>query len=175
MNVFKLLFFYSFLSWQGPHGFSIDYANISLHALSKDVNLYPCECLYLMIDKQVRLPGAGEPMQSNNEDDSDNESESEISELIFVPDDKSALQRMYEAIKECQELHPDPEDASTDEDEAFEDIAENGYEEEIVQNENDINSLNNMNELCISENVVQNGQNGHRTYEMDEDQFEDAD
>lgn len=71
-----------------------------------------------------------------NNDDSDNESESEISELILVPEDKSALQRMYEAIRECQELHPDPADVSTDEDEAFEDMVEDIYEENHVQNEN---------------------------------------
>lgn len=74
-------------------------------------------------------------MQSN-EDDSDNESENEISGLILVPEDKAALPSMYNAIKECQELHPDPADVSTDEDEAFEDMIEDGYEEENIQDEN---------------------------------------
>lgn len=51
------LFHFSCLSWQGPQGFSLDYPHISLHALSKDVNLYPTECLYVMIDRLVTLPG----------------------------------------------------------------------------------------------------------------------
>lgn len=87
-------------------------------------------------------------------DDSDNESEGEISELIFVPEDKTALQRMYDAIKECQELHPDPADVSTDEDEAFEDIAEEYYEnEDQVQNENGENFFRSLqNSLVLEEN-----------------------
>lgn len=69
-------------------------------------------------------------------DDSDNDTDSEVTELIFEPEDKTALQQMYDAIKECQELHPDPEDVSTDEDEAFEDMIDENYEEDMANNEN---------------------------------------
>ena len=35
----------------------------------------------------------------------------------FVPEDKSALQPMFEAMKICQTLHPDPADLSPEEEE----------------------------------------------------------
>jgi len=34
-------------------GFSLEYPNISLHAISKDLTTFPRECLYLMVDPQV--------------------------------------------------------------------------------------------------------------------------
>jgi len=34
-------------------GFSLEYPNISLHAISKDLTTFPRECLYLMVDPSV--------------------------------------------------------------------------------------------------------------------------
>lgn len=166
----------SMLSWQGPQGFSIEYPHISLHALSKDTNLYPTECLYLMIDKHVKLPDDVEQNDEHDDDDedSDNESDNDVSELIFVPEDKSALQPMYDAIKHCQELHPDPVDASTDEDEAFEDMMEDAYDDMEAAGDGNEN-VPNMQNLRIGEQQQNGfGQWDHKQ-DMDEDQFEDAD
>ncbi|GLV42640.1 icln [Carabus blaptoides fortunei] len=135
----------SMLSWQGPQGFSIEYPHISLHALSKDTNLYPTECLYLMIDKHVKLP-----------------------------EDKSALQPMYDAIKHCQELHPDPVDASTDEDEAFEDMMEDAYDDMEAAGDGNEN-VQNMQNLRIGEQQQNGFVQWENKQDMDEDQFEDAD
>lgn len=34
-----------------------------------------------------------------------------MTEVRFVPADKGMLQEMFEALKECQTLHPDPNDS----------------------------------------------------------------
>lgn len=44
-----------------------------------------------------------------NEDDEDDEGG--VTEVRFVPEDKGILQEMFEALKECQTLHPDPNDS----------------------------------------------------------------
>ena len=40
-----------------------------------------------------------------------------MTEVRFVPDDKSKLQEMFQAMSTCQALHPDPEDAENVEEE----------------------------------------------------------
>ena len=44
-----------------------------------------------------------------------------MTEVRFVPDDKSKLQEMFQAMSTCQALHPDPEDAENVEEEQNED------------------------------------------------------
>ncbi|XP_022920230.1 methylosome subunit pICln isoform X2 [Onthophagus taurus] len=114
-------------------GFSLSYHHISLHATSSDPNLYPRECIYIMIDTHVVMPGT----QNENmveDSDSDAESESDFSELILVPGDPSALTPMYEALKECQSLNPDPDDVASD-DEVYEDADEDFRENDVVSND----------------------------------------
>lgn len=129
-----------------------------------------------MIEKHVQLPGGDNNAPQNDEDsDSDNESDEDVmSELIFEPEDKSSLLDMYEAIKKCQELHPDPEDMSTDEDEAFDDMYEDVHEENGAGDHQE--NVENMGNLSIAEERAQNGFGaGDHKQDMDEDQFEDAD
>src|SRR5687768_3529616 len=50
---------------------------------------------------------------SMNDDDDESENESAessvgMSEVRFVPEDKSLLDAMFQAMSECQALHPDP-------------------------------------------------------------------
>lgn len=60
-------------------------------------------CNYIQwIYKFFFVLGEDVPEPVQDESDSDKESECDISELIFVPGDPSALQPMYEALKECQ-------------------------------------------------------------------------
>ncbi|XP_077197386.1 methylosome subunit pICln isoform X2 [Paroedura picta] len=106
------------LSWieDSGLGFCLDYPIISLHAISRDLNAYPWEHLYVMVnakfeEESKEAPvGDGEPEE---EDDSDDELEP-ISEFRFIPSDKSALEAMFSAMCECQALHPDPEDEDSD-------------------------------------------------------------
>uniref|UniRef100_G3MKV0 Methylosome subunit pICln n=1 Tax=Amblyomma maculatum TaxID=34609 RepID=G3MKV0_AMBMU len=124
------------VSWVGQDsaGFSLEYPSVALHALSRDLRAFPEECLYLMIDGDLGeegephppVPGAAaypshccpEPNE-NGEDD-----EQPASEIRFVPEDKSHLEAMYQAMTECQALHPDPAQAGDSDDDGCYDDAD---------------------------------------------------
>jgi len=107
------------VSWVGiqSKGFSLEYPHIAVHAVSKDLTQFHHECLYLMID--VRLMDSTPCSSSAGSDMDDNEEDSDggMTEIRFVPDDKSSLVALFEAMNECSALHPD-EDASDLEEEA---------------------------------------------------------
>lgn len=50
---------FSTLCWQEKDsiGFCVPYQNISLHAISKDESVYPGECVYIMLDTLLYMPG----------------------------------------------------------------------------------------------------------------------
>lgn len=57
-------FFYTFdfsqLSWVNNgsgKGFSLEYPHIALHAISRDLQTYPQECLYMMLDSKLPADG----------------------------------------------------------------------------------------------------------------------
>ncbi|XP_027704059.1 methylosome subunit pICln isoform X2 [Vombatus ursinus] len=108
------------LSWLDGSGigFSLDYPTISLHAVSRDLNAYPQEHLYVMVNARF---GEEEPkelketsMAEGEEDEDSDEDIEPIAEFRFVPSDKSALEALFAAMCECQALHPDPEDEDSD-------------------------------------------------------------
>lgn len=50
------IIFYSRLSWvnsSSGQGFSLEYPHIALHAVSRDLQAYPSECLYILIDTEI--------------------------------------------------------------------------------------------------------------------------
>ncbi|XP_006006363.1 methylosome subunit pICln [Latimeria chalumnae] len=104
-------------------GFSLEYPSISLHAVSRDPTAYPQEHLYVLVNAKL---GEDEPKEAamdndpDEEEDSDEEDTEPITEIRFVPTDKSALEPMFTAMCECQALHPDPEDEDSDDDDDFE-------------------------------------------------------
>ncbi|XP_077556035.1 chloride nucleotide-sensitive channel icln isoform X2 [Haemaphysalis longicornis] len=108
------------VSWVGQDssGFSLEYPSVALHALSRDLQAFPEECLYLMIDGDL---GEEQEPNENGEDE-----ERPASEIHFVPEDKSHLEAMYRAMTECQALHPDPaQPGDSDEDDGcYEDADE---------------------------------------------------
>lgn len=148
-------------------GLSFNYPHIALHAISSDLNAFPHECLYLIIDKEA-LEGKFNNLRalSNNnlyknfnnckkadEPTEDNENQSddsdEIEPLRFVPDDRTFLDPLFKAINECQAMHPDPEDLSDGgEDE--------GEEEEQEEDENDFRDADDDQQI---ENFIQANQN----------------
>uniref|UniRef100_A0A673TZ74 Methylosome subunit pICln n=1 Tax=Suricata suricatta TaxID=37032 RepID=A0A673TZ74_SURSU len=103
------------LSWLDGSGlgFSLKYATISLHAVSKDLNAYPREHLYVMVNAKFGEESKESVAEEEEEEDSDDDVEP-IAEFRFVPSDKSALEAMFTAMCECQALHPDPEDEDSD-------------------------------------------------------------
>lgn len=59
ISFFLILMTYRTLSWQSrdDKGFKIDYQDISLHATSKDPTIHTQECVYLLLDNCLSLPG----------------------------------------------------------------------------------------------------------------------
>lgn len=151
------------LSWisSSGNGFALEYPQISLHAISRDLSAYPQECLFLMLDDQ----------DSECEQDNDSE-ESKINELRFIPDDKGMLDAMFHAMSACQTLHPDPNNSFSEEEEEVDDEADEGIENDdsaIIMEEAD----SQMGNLSLEQ---QNGHNGHSIdADMEDDCYEDAD
>ncbi|XP_028903752.1 methylosome subunit pICln [Ornithorhynchus anatinus] len=109
------------LSWLDGSGlgFSLEYPSISLHAVSRDLNAFPREHLYVMVNAKFTEDEAKETpvAEGDGRDQSDEDEEAEpIAEFRFVPGDRSALEAMFSAMCECQALHPDPEDDDSDDD-----------------------------------------------------------
>ncbi|XP_063807356.1 methylosome subunit pICln isoform X2 [Pseudophryne corroboree] len=110
------------LSWINSSGlgFSLEYPSISLHAISRDTTAFPEEHLYVMVNsrlgenngKEAKMKAEGEEESSDDDDDD----EEPITEIRFVPEDKSDLGEMFTAMCECQALHPDIEDEDSDDD-----------------------------------------------------------
>jgi len=166
----------STLCWQGSgdSGFSVGYQDISLHAISKDETVYPRECLYVMLDARLSMPG-DEP-QTLNDEGSDTDTDSDITELIFVPSEENttSIASMYEAIKICQELNPDFEDMDDDDDDNLYADAEDEFEEgrysirDRGAGDIDIDTLSRrLEENSVDANFIQNGN--------EDDEFQDAD
>ncbi|XP_071479371.1 methylosome subunit pICln-like [Diadema antillarum] len=106
-------------------GFNVPYPAITVHAVSKDLSAFPHECLYLMIDSDImselrdvaaQSAGGDAPVQNSEGSDDDTgfeeEEGTEVREIRFVPQDKSSLREMFDALSQCQALHPDPDDGS---------------------------------------------------------------
>ncbi|KAJ8280454.1 hypothetical protein GJAV_G00054750 [Gymnothorax javanicus] len=136
------------LSWfdGSGMGFSLEYPSISLHAISRDLSAYPQEHLYVMVndklseDSEMQEKDEDEGEDDDDDDDDDEEDKnsdddsSPITEIRFVPSDKSALEPMFSAMCECQALHPDPED-----DDDSDDFDGDEYDvEEAEQNHGDV-------------------------------------
>ncbi|XP_064206937.1 methylosome subunit pICln-like isoform X1 [Anguilla rostrata] len=117
------------LSWfdESGKGFFVEYPTISLHAISRDMKAYPQEHLYVMVntklnedsemqEKVEQTPEKEDAGSSDDDDDEDDDDDSSgpVTEIRFVPSDKTALEPMFSAMCDCQALHPDPEDSDSD-------------------------------------------------------------
>ncbi|GCB71651.1 hypothetical protein scyTo_0001648 [Scyliorhinus torazame] len=123
------------LSWfdGSGMGFSLEYPTISLHAVSRDATVYPQEHLYVMVNaklaaKECKETNMDEKTPDGEEEEDDDDSDP-ITEVRFVPVDKTALEPMFTAMCDCQALHPDPDDTDSDND--FEEDDEEGEEYDV--------------------------------------------
>ncbi|KYM83353.1 Methylosome subunit pICln [Atta colombica] len=127
----------SVLSWvdnDTQQGFSLEYPHISLHAISRDEQVHPRQCLYIMVDAKVDLPDMPLPLASENgSENEDDNADPPITEMQFAPDNTNNLDLMFQAMSACQALHPDPQDSFSDEDiyEDAEEDYEGEYDEEV--------------------------------------------
>ncbi|XP_043604713.1 methylosome subunit pICln isoform X2 [Bombus pyrosoma] len=118
----------SLLSWVNydtQQGFSLEYPHISLHAISRDEQAHPRQCLYIMVDAKVDLPASDSGSDNEFED-----ADTPITEMRFAPDNTNNLETMFQAMNQCQALHPDPQDSFSD---AEEDIYEDAEEDDFEQ------------------------------------------
>jgi len=94
------------LSWVMESGqtFSLDYPSINMHSISRDTTIFPNECLFLMVDGNLRakveaIMRGESPTLSKGDD--------ELSDLKFVLPDSSQLQSLFDCMSDCQALHED--------------------------------------------------------------------
>ncbi|XP_045583745.1 methylosome subunit pICln isoform X2 [Procambarus clarkii] len=174
------------VSWAkdgADEGFSLEYPHIAIHAVSRDVSSFAHPCLYLMVDAKLEETPTN-AMSGDGSDSEDDDDESAMTEVRFVPSDHFSLEPMYKALNDCQLLHPDPEDQQSDENVGEEDDEDEG-EYEVSENGYHMpgSSEDNM-EGAGSEHVVPDGSvggnegtNGDTQGEeaMDMGQFDDAD
>lgn len=120
----------SWLNYDTRQGFSLEYLHISLHAISRDEQAHPRQCLYIMVDAKVDLPDV--PFPPSSESGSENEDEdgdTPITEMRFAPDNTNNLDAMFQAMNHCQALHRDPQDSFSDaEEDIYEDAEEDDFE-----------------------------------------------
>lgn len=156
----------SWVSSSSGQGFSLEYPHIALHAVSRDLQAYPSECLYILVDTQI------DPDNDPHSDCGDEDSEvgmQDMTEMRFVPDDKGMLDAMFHAMSECQSLHPDSQDSFSEDEESFEDA--DGEEGEYhLSGDAPIPLHNSSYEGTANGNDIED-----EPMEMDADQFEDAD
>lgn len=159
-------------------GFCLEYPKICLHAISRDTSSFPQECLYLQVEGKL----IEEDQQSNSSSEGEQQDdETPMTEVRFVPEDKNSLDPMFAALSHCQTLHPDPEEDNSDEE----------YGQDFYTGEEGEGELSEQGQVTLErlENMLQAGQgdapavieaNGqrHEGEDMehgDEGQFDDAD
>lgn len=174
------------ISWQKQDnlGFQIEYNNVTLHGISKDTNIYSRDCLYILTDGRFNTENAlFSRREENGSGESEEEDEVDISELVLAPENTTSLQNIYDAIKECQALNPDMEDAEEEyEDDHLYADAEENMENDTENRDHAIEDLSRR----LENNYVNNGINHQNEYNhdedseiyqdeyIDEDEFEDA-
>ncbi|XP_066925983.1 methylosome subunit pICln-like [Clytia hemisphaerica] len=151
-----------------------NYISISLHAISRETSKFPHECIYCLVDS--------EPESTEENRDPENP----VSEVRFVPDDNSSLQVMYDAITTCQELHPDPnEEFSEEENEDDQPMYEEYEENAPVNLDGFYTAESNLDDVQMSEeglqilqrlqqNMVISSSNDGNSNGGQNDQFQDA-
>jgi chloride channel, nucleotide-sensitive, 1A len=116
-------------------GISIPWTKIGVHAISSGNGASPSS-VYFIIDINLNWPGVYEFRQQNNQngvilnhdggDDEEDEndeghetdgSDDEMTEFWLIPSDQTLVTPIYNAMKDCQVLHPDPADSVDDSEE----------------------------------------------------------
>ncbi|KAE8742289.1 hypothetical protein FOCC_FOCC012168 [Frankliniella occidentalis] len=160
----------SWVNTSSREGFTLEYPGISLHAVSRT----PVECLYMMLDtNHLPIEGYNNEKESGDEEDSDEDPEDGQNTILkFLPDDTAALEAMYQAMSQCQALHPDPDQQSdSDPENIFVDA--DGEEAEGEDDGQDDAEYDEAQDFEPGSNG--NGQAADEAMEVDSAQFEDAD
>ncbi|XP_005191303.2 methylosome subunit pICln [Musca domestica] len=129
---------HSSLMWKPanePDGISISWKRIGVHGTASA----PSKCICFVLDRHISWPGKTDGGVTNgngqaikcetngdgngNNDDAENDDEEEeeevfedaeedqLTECWLIPDDVNIVDTMYQAMTECQALHPDSDDS----------------------------------------------------------------
>ncbi|XP_012286050.1 methylosome subunit pICln [Orussus abietinus] len=161
----------SSLSWidtNNQQGFSLEYPHISIHAVSRDEQVHSRQCLYIMLDTKVDLPDVTSS-ENNSPPDEEEDSDSPMTEMRFAPDNINNLEAMFQAMIDCQALHPDPQDSFSD---AEEDIYEDAEEEDDFEYFEV--GAGDAPYILPSEQMRHNGTETDEAMDVETGQFEDA-
>lgn len=131
-----------------PRGWSVDYKNVLLHAISKPDQTRPS--IYLQLSCNKILDHNGNEINADREDDDDDEKFVEVN--LFVKGIREA-DEMFVALSECASLHGNESDSENESE------SELDYENETVEVKGE-----NVNETPA---VV-------KKCKIDEERFEDA-
>ncbi|XP_072033894.1 methylosome subunit pICln-like [Amphiura filiformis] len=172
------------VTWMNASGQGciIPYPAISLHAVSRDLSAFPHQCLYLMIDGKLmgevqQVDRQGSEGQSGGQGDGEQtegtEEEEEafgaVREIRFVAEKNENLGSMFDAMTDCQVLHPDPEDDDSDDGEEYDDA------EEEEEEEGNLPTDNNQGIVIVPSINGSSTTEPNKDEPMDTGQFDDAD
>ncbi|EER95173.1 chloride conductance regulatory protein ICln [Sorghum bicolor] len=106
-------------------GYAVGFLDITLHAVSRDLEAYPSPCIYTQIEA---AEGTDEEAGESNPEANELEL-SKVSEMRLILADHSQLDALFDVFCHCAELNPDP-NAERDEENGWfhgEDMSDGGW------------------------------------------------
>ncbi|KAM7357670.1 chloride nucleotide-sensitive channel icln [Cochliomyia hominivorax] len=152
-------------------GISIYWKQISVHGISAT----PSSCIYFMLDHQLKWPGiyegethnhsngiaehpqSGSENESEDDDNDDYEDAQDVqmTECWLIPQDENCVNTMYQAMTECQALHPDSGDSISGDSEYMDDEGDDDDDETALGGADENASVDqagdNMNNMSLND------------------------
>ncbi|GJN30891.1 hypothetical protein PR202_gb19236 [Eleusine coracana subsp. coracana] len=177
-------------------GFAVDFLDITLHAVSRDLEAYPSPCIYTQISSllgfvaRVQLRSyhiVTDIHKIETEVDTDEEADesdpgangeldlSRVSEMRIIPSDPSqqlSVDELFDVFCHCAELNPDPNSEGTGENGWFhgEDMAAGGW----VHGDDDMVDENDLETHPIGQNGGYDLNLSINELQINDQRFEDA-
>ncbi|CAK5085425.1 unnamed protein product [Meloidogyne enterolobii] len=119
------------LIWINPtsrKGLRLPVPSIVVHAVSASNESFPEPCLFTLIDtSKAGVEYTPEPLDDDGEEIEENEDVKTVA-FRLIPADSTHIQDLFATLNKCQELNPEPEEMSDEDnyDEDDEECHENG-------------------------------------------------
>ncbi|CAI5474604.1 unnamed protein product, partial [Closterium sp. Yama58-4] len=100
-------------STHSPHGIAVSLVDLSMHAISRDLEAYPRPCIYTQAVSLVDLSvhAISRDLEAYPKPCIYTQHLSLVSEMRLVPRDEAALDAIFKALCDSAALNPDPEGA----------------------------------------------------------------
>ncbi|KAK3147813.1 hypothetical protein QOZ80_3BG0287070 [Eleusine coracana subsp. coracana] len=150
-------------------GFAVDFLDITLHAVSRDLEAYPSPCIYTQIETEVDTDEEADESDPGANGELDL---SRVSEMRIIPSDPSQLDELFDVFCHCAELNPDPNSEGTGENGWFhgEDMAAGGW----VHGDDDMVDENDLETHPIGQNGGYDLNLSINELQINDQRFEDA-